>query len=190
MNKTACDKKYFLEVFNMILKNKMELTISKAIKSDAVKMIEYLNIVGGESDNLLFGKNGFHMSVEDEEKYIENIKDSKTSALLVGKINGEVASIGSIGAPNRERIAHQSDIALSVKKSFWNIGVGTEMMNVLIEFAKQSGRIEIVHLGVRSDNINAIKLYEKMGFEKIGLYKKFFKIDGNYFDEVLMNLYL
>jgi len=36
----------------------------------------------------------------------------------------------------------------------------------------------------------AIKLYEKLGFEKIGLYKNFFKIDGNYYDEILMNLYL
>ena len=174
----------------MIMKNGMELSISKAVKDDARLLIEYLNTVGGESDNLLFGKNEFHMSVEDEEKYIENISDSIDTALFVGKINGVVVCVGSISSPNRERISHQSDIAISVKKVYWNIGVGTELMKTLIDFAKTNGKTEIVHLGVKADNLNAIKLYKKFGFEEIGIYKKFFKIDGLFYDEVLMNLYL
>ena len=174
----------------MLLKNGMELAISKAIKSDAAKLIEYLNIIGGESDNISYGKNEFHMSVEDEEQYIKKIKDSKTTVILVGKIDGEIVSTGTINTPNKERFAHQSTVALSVKKAFWNIGVGTKMMKALIEFAKMSDKIEIIHLGVKADNFNAIRLYENMGFEEIGLYKNFFKINGNYFDEVIMNLYL
>jgi RimJ/RimL family protein N-acetyltransferase len=174
----------------MKLKNGLELSISKAIKEDAKALIEYLNIVGGESDNLLFGKHGFHMSAEDEERYIEHMKDAKASALLVGKINGEIVCVGSIQAPGRERISHQADIAVSVKKAYWNIGIGTELMKTLIVFAKQSGVTEVLHLGVRADNFSAIRLYENVGFRKIGVYEKFFKINGNYHDEILMNLYL
>lgn len=40
----------------MILKNKIALFIQKAEKNDGKAIVEYLNIVGGESDNLLFGK--------------------------------------------------------------------------------------------------------------------------------------
>ena len=174
----------------MVLKNGMELFIAKAAKDDAEKMIEYLNTVGGESDNLLFGKNGFHMSAQEERNYIEHINESKTSALFAGKIDGEIVCVGGIGAPSRERIAHQADIALSVKKAYWNLGVGTALMNVLIDFAKSSGITEIIHLGVRAGNANAIRLYQKMGFEAIGIYKNFLKIDGQYYDEILMNLYL
>lgn len=174
----------------MELNNGMELLISKATKDDAKAIIEYLNIVGGESDNLLFGKNGFHMDIDSEEKFILDINHSEKSALFIGKINGEIACVGSIQSPNRERIAHQCDIAISVRKHFWNMGVGTELIKTLIEFAKHTKQIEIIHLGVRSDNVEAIKLYKKMGFCEIGLYKKFFKINGEYADEILMNLYI
>lgn len=37
---------------------------------------------------------------------------------------------------------------------------------------------------------NEIKLYGKYGFEKIGTHKNFFNIDGNYYDEILMDLYI
>lgn len=41
--------------------NKMTLLINKAQRADAFRIVEYLNIVGGESDNLLFGANEFHI---------------------------------------------------------------------------------------------------------------------------------
>lgn len=131
---------------SVILKNGAEFIIDKAKKEDAKDIIEYLNIIGGESENLLFGANGFPLSTEQEEEVIESKNSSLTSCLMIGRIDGEVASVISLTAPMRERIAHTCEIA--------------------------------------------IKLYEKLGFEKIGLYKNFFKIDGNYYDEILMNLHL
>ncbi len=172
------------------LKNGLELTISKAKKEDAADIIEYLKLIGGESDNLLFGANEFDMSVADEENMIENFSKSTTSAILVGKINGEIVSITTLMSPRRERIAHQSEIAISVKKKYWNNGIATHMMNKAISFAKQNGVTTLIHLRVKEDNTNAIYLYEKLGFERIGVYKKFFKIEDKYYDNVLMNLYL
>ncbi len=49
---------------------------------------------------------------------------------------------------------------------------------------------EILSLEVRSDNVRAIRLYEKYGFQKIGQFKGFFKINGEYVDFDLMNLEL
>jgi len=43
---------------------------------------------------------------------------------------------------------------------------------------------------VKSDNKRAIALYKKMGFQEIGVYPKYTKINGIYFDDILMNLYL
>lgn len=44
-------------------------------------MIQYLNIVGGESDNLLFGKDEFHLTVEKEMEHITSICNS-TNTLM------------------------------------------------------------------------------------------------------------
>nr|WP_314465435.1 GNAT family N-acetyltransferase [uncultured Clostridium sp.] len=174
----------------MQLKDNMLLNIDKAIKADAAEIVEYLNIVGGESDNLLFGANGFQMPVEAEENFIENLLDSNVSALFAGRIENEIACIGSIMTSPKERISHQADLAVSVKKKYWGLGVGTHLMQTMISFAKSNGQTEILHLGVKDDNLNAVKLYKKMGFNEIGRHKNFFKIDGKYYDEILMDLYL
>ncbi len=174
----------------MQLKNDMVLQINKAIKADAAEMIEFLNIVGGESDNLLFGANGFHMSVEAEEDFIGNLLDSNVSALLVGRIENEIVCVGSIMTSPKERISHQGDLAVSVKKKYWGLGIGTHLMQTMISFAKRNGQTEILHLGVKDDNLAAVNLYKKMGFNEIGRHKNFFKIDGKYYDEILMDLYL
>ncbi len=174
----------------MKLKNGLILTIEKAKKEDAANIIEYLKLVGGESDNLLFGANEFSISVSEEENMIEQFSSSNTSAMFVGKIEDEIVSILTIMSPFRPRIEHQSEIAISVKKKYWNNGVASNMMNKAISFAKENNKTEIIHLGVKHDNINAIYLYEKMGFEKIGEYKNFFKINDEYYTKILMNLYL
>ena len=153
-------------------------------------MIEYLNTVGGESDNLLFGANGFHISVEAEEKLIEDLTDSKVSALLIGKIENEIVCVGSIMTSPRERICHQADLAISVKKKYWGLGIGTILMQAMIDFSKKNRKTEILHLGVKADNLTALSLYRKMGFNEIGRHKNFFKINGKYYDEILMDLHL
>jgi len=174
----------------MQLKNGKNLLIRKAKKEDAAELIAYLNLVGGESDNLLFGANEFNMTVEQEEEYIESLKNSSTSTLLVGIADGKIICVGSLSAPNRERIAHQGNLGMSVLKEYWGLGVGAQLMSALIDFAKSSDKLEIIHLQVRADNERAIALYKKMGFKEIGMYPKYTKINGEYFDDILMNLYL
>lgn len=92
----------------MLLRNDGRIQIDKATKIDAPEIIEYLDTVGGAHDNLLFGANGFHMSVEAGEKFIEDLVASKVSVLLAGKIENEVACVGGIMTSPRERICHHT----------------------------------------------------------------------------------
>lgn len=166
------------------------LVLREANINDAEAMLEYLNIVGGESDNLLFGANEFRLTVEQEEKYIESMSENDNALMAIGIIEGQIVSIAQIAAAPRQRIAHNGELAISIKKEYWSMGIGTEMMKLLIDFAKSTGVIKNISLGVKSDNEKGIKLYEKMGFEKVGIHRNFFNIDGKYFDEILMDLYL
>lgn len=172
------------------LKNGDTLILRKPTTEDAVKMIQYLNTVGGESNNLLFGKGEFRLSVEQEMEHIKNVNADTNSLMLIGTINDNIVSIAGIMTSNRKRIAHNGDVAISVKKEYWSKGIGSEVMSELINFAKKNGTIKNVSLGVRSGNENAIKLYEKFGFQKVGLHRNFFNVDGNFYDEILMDLYL
>ena len=174
----------------MLLKNGQEIVIRKAIKEDAGVIIDYCNVVGGESDNLLFGENELGVTLEQEEKFIEGMADSKTSGFFIGLIDGKIVSIANLSTLTRQRAAHNSEIGISVRKKYWGLGIATIMLESVIEFAKASKQIEIIGLSVRADNLAALRLYKKLGFVEIGRYPKFTKIKDKYYDNILMNLYL
>jgi len=138
---------------------------------------------------LLFGAGEFSLTVEQEEKMIEGLNGSGTSVMLLGLMDGDIVSIGSVQSSERPRIAHHGEIALSVSKACWGQGVGTLMMEALVQFGKEAG-LELLHLGVRADNIGGIRLYEKVGFRTFGTFPKYFNIGGNHYDKLLMGLEL
>jgi len=159
-----------------------------AVNAVAGMILDYLNMIGGESDNLAFGADGFsHMSEEQECAYIASM--TGRSAMLLGFIGGEMAAIASLEGKNRERAAHRGNLVITVRQKFWHRGIGTQMMNKLVEHAKAQG-ITVIETHVRSDNASALSLYEKLGFERIGTYRRFFRIGETDYDAELLNLYL
>lgn len=172
------------------LKNGKKLIVRTALPTDAKEAVEYLNIIGGESNNLLFGKNEFRLNEEQEAEHIERVNNDPNSIMIVATVEDKLVSIALLRSPERKRIAHVSEFSISVKKEYWNLGIGSYVMEQLINFAKQNETIKVVSLGVRSDNENAIKLYEKFGFKKIGTHKNYFNIDGDFYDEILMDLHI
>ena len=172
------------------LKDGQQLILRKPVVEDAKRMVEYLNIVGGESDNLLFGKDEFRLTVEQEMKYIENISNDANILIILGIINDNIVSVAQISSPNRKRIAHNSDVSISVKKEYWGNGIGSAVMEELIRFAREHDKIKNISLGVKASNHRAIAMYEKFGFKKVGLHKDYFNVEGNFDDEILMDLYI
>lgn len=179
-----------MEPKQVLLKNGMCLTLREAMPQDAEQMIAYLNVVGGESDNLLFGAGDFHMTIDQEKAFLEQAIGDPQTLMLVGCIDQEIISISTIMGAKRKRIAHNADLSISVKKAYWALGVGKTVMEVLINFARENPTLQVISLGVKKSNVNAIALYEKLGFETVGLHKNFFNIDGQFDDELLMDLYL
>lgn len=168
----------------------MEFQITKAAPEDAEALLEYLKCIGGETDNLSFGSEGFPISPEAERSYIASLCDSDTSVMYVAKCGGEIVGNASFTAMTRTRLKHRGEIAVSVKKAAWGCGIGTRLIEALLRFAKSTAHTEIVSLEVRSDNTRAIRLYRKFGFEKIGTFPGFFKINGMPIDFDLMYLKL
>lgn len=155
---------------------------------DAEEILEYCKIVGGETDNLLFGSEGLGFSVETERTIIENIAVKEKGIMLAAMDGDNVVGIGNIMGNGRMRIGHQARLAISVRKDYWRQGVGSRIMQSLIDFAKERSTELLIQL--YHDNESAIKLYQKFGFKEIGYFKNFSKVNDEYKDAVLMNLYL
>ena len=168
----------------------INITYREAEPSDAGKFLENCKIVGAETDNLTFGAEGLSLSISQEADFIRKFAGNPGSIMLVAFDEGELIGTGAVSViSGKPRIAHRREIAISVRKDYWGKGIGTGLMNLLLDFAKKSGA-EVLELEVRSDNEAAIALYKKFGFEKAGRNEKFFKINGEFFSADYMNLYL
>lgn len=168
----------------------INITYREAEPSDAGKFLEYCKIVGAETDNLTFGAEGLSLSISQEADFIRKFAGNPGSIMLVAFDEGELIGTGAVSVVSgKPRFAHRREIAISVRKDYWGKGIGTGLMNLLLDFAKKSGA-EVLELEVRSDNEAAIALYKKFGFEKAGRNEKFFKINGEFFSADYMNLYL
>ncbi len=165
----------------------MSFSVERARPEDAAALIEYLRVVGGESDNLTFGAEGIPVTVEEEAGFIRKNSENPRDLMVLAKEGGSIIGDGHIEAFSR-RLSHRAGLGITVRKAAWGRGVGTAIMERLIAHAREQG-IEIIELQVRSDNARAIRLYEKFGFVKIGHYPGFLKVDRVYADCDLMNLY-
>lgn len=172
------------------LKNGRVLLLREAEPEDAENILAFLNCVGGESDYLLFGRDEFTMSPEQERRLIAGLQRQENSLMLLGFIGEELVSVSSLSCfDGRVRTAHRGEIAVSVRKEYWGMGAGRAALEALIGFARRH-RLEILQLDVRADNERAVSLYRSLGFETLGRYRRFFKLGGEYFDALCMNLYL
>lgn len=167
----------------------MNFVFREAEDRDAEELVKYITTVGGETDFLSYGKDTFNISPEREARFIERFKKNKNDIMLIALDGEKVIANASLESSKVKRYSHRSELSITVLREYWGRGVGSRLMEMMIDFAKSVGT-EIIYLEARADNERAIALYRKFGFEKNCDIKRFFKIDGKYYDATVMTLYL
>lgn len=172
----------------MTLKNGDELMIRKAKVSDAKALLKYVNTIAGESNNLTFGDGEFTMTLEEEEGFLKGLEDRDNCYFIVVMKDDEVIGNGSLMGGTRPRTQHCATLGISILKDYWHLGIGHEIMKTLVNCSKSNSIIRKINLQVKTDNINAIKLYHKHGFIREGRIERFFLIEGVFYDAYHMGL--
>ena len=168
--------------------NNSLLVIVRARPEDAAELLDYLKIVGGETENLSFGAEGVPLGLEAEQDYLRAQSGSPDNVQYLAKVDGEIIGTASLNRrPNR--MHHRGVFGISLKKAWWGCGAASALTEAVLAFARGNG-FEQLNLEVRSSNTRAIRLYEKYGFQKLCTFPHFFKINGAYVDFDLMNLEL
>lgn len=164
--------------------------IREARAADAKGILECCRALGGESDNLTFGADGLPFTAEAEAEFIENLHKSDKDLYLIAVDGDTVIATASVSCFSNPRLAHTGEISIAVRKAYWGRHIGSEMISRLIYFAKNTVGAEILSLEVRSDNERAIALYKKFGFETVGVFDGFMKINGESVSFDIMRLAL
>lgn len=101
-----------------------------------------------------------------------------------------VADVGVYKLRGQLKFRHRAGLGISVRRDYWGRGLGSMLLAEAIRAARENG-FEQLELGVFADNTRAIRLYEKAGFQKVGVQPRAFKLkDGTYRDEIMMVLFL
>lgn len=82
-------------------------------------------------------------------------------------------------------MAHRGSLGIGVLPAYRGRGVGRSLLRACIDRSLQNGLTRI-ELEVRTDNERAIRLYESLGFVREGVKCKGMRIEGAYFDTLIM----
>ncbi|MGH6998617.1 MAG: GNAT family N-acetyltransferase [Phenylobacterium sp.] len=104
---------------------------------------------------------------------------------LVAEIEGKV--IGTLGLVRNEgRRGHAATLGMAVHDAYAGRGAGTALMAAIVEQADRWLNVQRLELFVWTDNVRAIALYERFGFEREGVFRSYAWRDGAYVDAISM----
>ncbi len=103
---------------------------------------------------------------------------------ILAEVNGKVIASSEIGKRGGYE-KHVGGIGIVIMKGYRDLGIGTEIMNALIEQGR-AWHLEVLTLTLFASNKRALHVYEKVGFVETGCIPKKFLRDGKYIDEIIM----
>ena len=172
-----------------LLKDGRTLILRDPTLEDAEELLNYLKIVGGETDFLLADENGIDgLTLEGERDWITGTLKAPNTKMFLGVLDGEIVLVCDVRAAGRKRIAHVGGVAISIKRAYWHLGIGSIAMQAMIDFARSTNVLRSLSLEVHAENSRAIALYRRFGFVEVGRHKGRIHVGERYYDEILMDL--
>ncbi|MCK3941934.1 GNAT family N-acetyltransferase [Streptococcus suis] len=141
-----------------------EVYFSEAEPADAVAFIDFMNQVASETDYLVMDESGFRFSPEEMERIFEAGIENPGELCLLAKVGSEVIGAISVKSSKQFRISHIGNIFIAIKKDYWGHGLGTILLDEVIEWAQEMEILKRLELTVQVRNQAAVHLYQKMGF--------------------------
>lgn len=164
-----------------------DLSIREAEVSDAAALVDFLNLVGAESDYMTLDEAGILMTPEQMAGFIQQLAASDNQLYLLALLDDQIAGLVSITADYHERVRHIGQLFTVVKKAFWNQGLGRILLEEAVNWAQECSSLRRLELSVQVRNERAVHLYQSLGFAIEGLQQRgAYLKEGKFLDVYLM----
>ena len=135
-----------------------ELLIREAEVEDAAELVSFLNRVSVETDFTSLDRDGILMTDTEMELFLDKQAHSENQITLLALLNDEIAGIVNITADQRKRVQHIGDLFIVIGKKYWNNGLGSLLLEEVVEWAQASGILRRLQLTVQTRNQAAVHL--------------------------------
>lgn len=160
--------------------------IRSANVTDAKNLSEVRLQTDGETENLDRERGEAYIDETGFTQIIKEDTESTKNLFLVVEVNEKIVGFSRCAGNTLKRTSHKVEFGVCVLKEFWGYGIGQNLLMRSIDWA-DSNEIKKMNLSVLETNENAIKLYEKYGFEVEGTLKNDKLLsDGKYYHTILM----
>ena len=127
------------------------------------------------------------VSIAGEKAWLENAVSEKYNFAIVD-IESDTL-IGNISLMHVHEFNITAELGIFIgDENYHSKGYGSEAIMLLLDYGFNYANLNNIMLKVFSTNKRAIKAYEKCGFKTFGIWKECRYFNGEYSDEVYMNI--
>lgn len=146
-------------------------------EKDSAGILEWMK---ASDVNLYFRFNPEEITKDTVRNFINNSMTEENRNFAT--VDDKDQYLGTISLKNIDFTNRNAEYAVSFRKKAKGTGAANFATNEILYLAFKELELNKVYLNVLSDNIRAIKFYEKMGFEFEGEFKKHIYINGEFKD--------
>ena len=129
----------------------------------------------------------FLSSYDDEANLGKDEWERRIKNVVFAIVDGKPIGMMTFVLRGRAKNDHIADIfGVYVEKKFRGKGIGNRLLRNVISRIRKNDRISKISLSVVADQTPAVSLYMKYGFKVVGILERELKLNGNYYDELVM----
>jgi RimJ/RimL family protein N-acetyltransferase len=132
------------------------------------------------------------LSMDEEQAWFENMikRPAEERPMVIEIRSGESwTPVGNCGFHQVDWRNRSGEVGIFIgEKTYWNQGIGTEVMVMLVEHGFATLNMNRIFLRVFADNLRAIRSYEKTGFVHEGRMRQAEYHGGQYVDVLFMSI--
>lgn len=132
--------------------------------TDAAQLLALLAQLGRESNTFTVDDGIEELSETDEAEQIERISGTTTNVIFVAVLGDRLIGVSTVQA-STDFSAAQGEVGVAVLKEFWGMGLGTALVEEILDWARNYSSLERLVLTVQLRNTRAAKLYQHLRFE-------------------------
>lgn len=160
--------------------------IREATVDDAEALLEYLRVILIDPMSSIADLDEMMLDLHRQREHLRRTQGKPDALALIAEHDDEIIGFLTMEPGRRRKIGHTVELGMSVREDWRGKGVGRELLEKAEEWARSVETIEKICLNVFSDNIAALRLYQKAGFVIEGRLVDQIRIGAKYQDLFLM----
>jgi RimJ/RimL family protein N-acetyltransferase len=164
----------------------MQVSIRKASISDAGDISSIWEVICAERKFTAINK---PFTPQQEREYISSLSDRE--GIFIAEVENQTIAFQSLDLWGNytDSFDHVGTIGTFILPKWRRNHIGNQLADFTFQFARLNGYEKLI-IYVRAQNTGAINFYKNLGFIKKGVLTDQVKIDGQYEDEIFMELFL